>query len=134
MTMFGHGLVKSLVTVLVLGLWATAAHAQISQAALQGTIKDNSGAVIPGATVTLRNKGTAATRSTTTGPAGQYALQNVDPAEYSLTVSFTGFKTYIIESLVLHTGEITRTSARFMTSASRTAAPSSSWSTWRATR
>src|SRR5262249_33948735 len=84
---------------------AAALHAQTSQATLEGTVKDNSGAVVPGASVTLKNKGTAAVRATVTDSSGQYSIVNVDPAEHSLTVSFTGFKTFVIASLVLHTGE-----------------------------
>src|SRR5437870_1564853 len=90
-----------------LAVWASvsAANAQISQAALQGTIKDNTGAVIPGATITIKNKGTAAVRSITSDTSGQYAISNLDPAEYTLSVNFRGFKTFIIGSLALHTGE-----------------------------
>src|SRR6266550_443986 len=88
-------------------VWLTVAvaHAQISQATLEGTVKDNTGAVVPGAVVTLKNKGTSAVRTAVTGASGQYSVPNVDPAEYSLTVSFTGFKTFVIGSLTLHTGE-----------------------------
>src|SRR5215468_9833514 len=86
-------------------IFGTAAWGQISQANLEGTIKDNSGAVIPGAAVTLRNKGTAASRSATTDAAGQYAIPNLDPAEYTLTVAYQGCKTCVISSLTLHTGE-----------------------------
>src|SRR5439155_25083769 len=86
-------------------LTGAAAYAQISQATLEGTVKDNTGAVVPGATVTLRNKGTTAVRTTLTGASGQYSIPNVDPAEDSLTVSFTGFETFVISSHTLHTGE-----------------------------
>lgn len=94
-----------LALVILCGLGAGRAHAQISQASLQGVVKDASGAVIPGAAVTLKNKGTAATRTATTDASGQYAVANVDPAEYSLTVGFRGFKTFVISSVTLHTGE-----------------------------
>lgn len=95
-----------ILTVLVgVCLAAATAPAQISQATLQGTVKDNSGAVIPGASVTLKNKGTAAVRTTSSDASGQYTISNVDPADYSLIVSFKGFKTFVISSLVLHTGE-----------------------------
>src|SRR5262249_12771002 len=50
-------------------------------------------------------KGTAAVRETTTDAAGQYTIPNLDPSEYSLTVSFTGFKTFVIGAVTLHTGE-----------------------------
>jgi hypothetical protein len=79
--------------------------AQISQASLEGTIKDNSGAAIPGAAVTLRNKGTTAARSAVSDPAGQYSFPNLDPAEYTLSAAYKGFKTLVIGSLTLHTGE-----------------------------
>ena len=81
------------------------AHAQISQATLEGTIKDKSGSVIPGAIVTIKNKGTSATRTVTTSPTGEYLVPNLQPAEYELTIGFQGFKTYVISSLSLHTGE-----------------------------
>src|SRR5437879_4951864 len=92
---------------IVMGAWlsAAAANAQISQATLEGTVKDNSGAVIPGASVTLKNKGTAAVRTAATDQSGQYSVLNLDPAEYSLTISFKGFKTFVVSSLTLHTGE-----------------------------
>src|SRR4029077_6869011 len=58
-----------------------------------------------GAAITLRNKGTAATRSTVSDPSGQYSFPNVDPAEYTLTAGFKGFKSLVIGSVTLHTGE-----------------------------
>jgi Carboxypeptidase regulatory-like domain len=89
----------------LLCLTAAVAYAQISQATLEGTVKDNTGAVIPGAAVTLKNKGTTAARAAVSDASGQYSIPNVDPAEYSLTVSFKGFKTFVISTLTLHTGE-----------------------------
>lgn len=97
--------IRIALTILALGLCAPADYAQISQASLQGTVKDGTGASVPGATVTLKNKGTQATRSTVAGPSGEYILPNLEPAEYSLTVSLQGFKTAVVSSLTLHTGE-----------------------------
>ncbi len=86
-------------------VWAAAAYAQISQASLQGTVKDATGAVVPGASVTVKQTGTGSTRSVTTGAAGEYTMSNLDPADYSLTVTMQGFKTFVISSLTLHTGD-----------------------------
>jgi len=86
-------------------LSVSALYAQISQASLQGSVKDSSGALVPGATVVLKDKGTGLSRSATTGSAGEYTIPNLTPAEYSLTVSSPGFKTAIVASLTLHTGE-----------------------------
>ena len=88
---------------LLAGAFST--YAQISQASLEGAVKDNTGAAIPGVAVTLRNKGTAATRSIVSDPSGQYSFPNLDPAEYTLSASFKGFKTLVIGSVTLHTGE-----------------------------
>ena len=95
----------SLVAICAFMLWGANANAQISQASLGGTIKDKSGSVIPGATVTLKNKGTGTTHTAKTSPSGEYRFPDLEPAEYSLTVGFQGFKTFVISSLILHTGE-----------------------------
>src|SRR6478672_10939565 len=78
---------------------------QISQASLQGSVKDNTGALVPGATVTVKEKGTGMTRSVTTGASGEYAIPNLNPVEYDLSVTARGFSTYTINSLILHTGD-----------------------------
>jgi hypothetical protein len=85
--------------------------AQISQATLQGTVTDNTGAVVRGATVVLKNKGTKESRSVSTGNSGDYVISNLNPAEYSLTISEAGFKTTVINDLTLHTGEQATVSA-----------------------
>lgn len=54
-----------------------------------GRVVDDTGAVLPGATVTLSGPG--GTRTTTTGPNGGYALQNVPAGTYSLSVTLSGF-------------------------------------------
>jgi hypothetical protein len=80
-------------------------HAQISQASLQGSVKDPTGATVPGATITLKEKGTGSARTTITSASGEYTIPNLAPAEYSVTVTMNGFKTVLVESLTLHTGE-----------------------------
>ncbi len=82
-----------------------ALYGQTGQAALNGTVRDNSGSVVAGATVVLKNKGTDAVRTATAGTSGEYVLSNLDPAEYTVTMSFSGFKNLVFPSLVLHTGE-----------------------------
>jgi hypothetical protein len=84
---------------------AVSGYGQISQANLRGTVRDHTGAAIPGAAVSLRNKGTTAVRSALSDASGEYSFPNLDPAEYALNASFKGFKTYVIGSLTLHTGE-----------------------------
>src|SRR2546421_11944965 len=50
------------------------AQAQIATASLNGTVTDPSGALIPGASVSLKNVATNVERTTTTNSAGQYVL------------------------------------------------------------
>jgi hypothetical protein len=79
--------------------------AQISQASLNGTVQDATSAAVVGATITLKDKGTGAQRTTTSNASGEYAIPNLTPGDYSLTVGMSGFRTVVVESLSLHTGE-----------------------------
>lgn len=94
-----------LLTAVLAGYSVEPAYAQIGQASLQGVVRDNSGGVLPGASVSLKNKGTGAVRTVSTDATGQYSIPNMDPAEYSVTVGFKGFKTSVISSVILHTGD-----------------------------
>src|SRR3954454_3287346 len=79
--------------------------AQISQAGLKGIVQDASGAAVAGANIILKDKGTGAQRTTTSSGSGEYTIPNLSPADYSLTVGMSGFRTVVVESLPLHTGE-----------------------------
>ncbi|HEX4168176.1 MAG TPA: TonB-dependent receptor [Bryobacteraceae bacterium] len=67
----------------------------------QGTITDASGAVVPGAKVTLTNVDTNISRETTTGDAGTYAFPSLAPGRYSFKVEKTGFATQVVNNVVL---------------------------------
>jgi hypothetical protein len=64
-----------------------------SAGTVNGTVNDPSGAVIPGASVTLINKVSGFQRSTKTETDGSFAFQNVPPNPYHLEVSADGFST-----------------------------------------
>ncbi len=85
------GLVPALFFVLLLALGAPGAQAQFN-ASLRGTVSDPSGAVVPGATVTLTNKDTNQNQTATTDASGIYTFNSLGPANYSLAVTATGFK------------------------------------------
>jgi len=67
------------------------ASAQLSNAAINGTVQDNSGAVIPGATVVLHNIAQNVDRSVTTNGVGSYVILDIIPGNYDLSVSKEGF-------------------------------------------
>lgn len=76
-------------------LWsATPAIAQSAgEGALQGTVTDSSGAVIPNATVTATNVATSISATRTTTSAGFYVFSPLQPGTYSVKVSSSGFQT-----------------------------------------
>ena len=67
---------------LIVGLiaaFAPPAYAQRQLGAIQGTITDQTGGVLPGVTVTATNKSTGEVRTTITNEVGIYRLQSLDP-------------------------------------------------------
>jgi hypothetical protein len=82
-----------------------AAHAQTTTATAQGTILDTSGALVPGATVTLRSESTGFVRSAVSDARGAYALPFVPVGTYTLTVSLQGFKTVSQRDLRFEIGQ-----------------------------
>ncbi len=70
------------------GAWAQAA------IELSGTVMDPSGAVVPGATITLQTFPGAQAQSSSTDAAGQYRFANLRTGSYELTVTASGFKLY----------------------------------------
>jgi hypothetical protein len=59
---------------------------------ITGVVSDPSGAVIPKATVTLKNAGTGHTQTTETNPSGVYRFSLVSPGPYTVTVNASGFQ------------------------------------------
>lgn len=66
--------------------------AQVDTGAILGTVKDQSGGVVPGATVTITNEGTAFSLSTVTGNDGTYNFTPVKIGTYTVSVEFQGFQ------------------------------------------
>src|SRR5580704_18509570 len=85
--------------------------AQSTFGSIVGTVKDSSGAVIPGATVMLTNSGTAAQRTVITDQHGDYSLVNLNPGKYQITVSATGFEKTDFSDLDLQSRETKRVDA-----------------------
>jgi hypothetical protein len=70
---------------------APAAFAQNAQ--VTGTVKDSSGGIIPGATVTARNTETGLTRVGVTDGNGEFRLPSLPPGHYSVSTELSGFST-----------------------------------------
>ena len=89
----------------VLGLLLTsgAAWAQ-STGELAGRVSDESGAVLPGVTVTATQTDTAFTRTVVTDGEGAWVMPNMPTGPYRLEVSLQGFRTYLQTGIVLQVG------------------------------
>jgi len=83
---------------LLVVLVTTIANAQF-RASIQGTVTDTSGALVPGATVTVKNKETAKEETVTTSNEGFYRVSSLAPGSYSVTVEKAGYKKKVLESL-----------------------------------
>lgn len=79
--------------------------AQTTTATVLGVVRDPSGAVLPGVTVTLRNADTGFTRTTATDGTGGYVLPYVPAGAYELRAELSGFKTYVRQGLRFEVGQ-----------------------------
>ena len=70
---------------------------------LSGTVTDNGGGVIPGATVVVKNDATGVTYEAITSESGTFNVPALDAGTYSATVSLSGFKTAVISNIRLLT-------------------------------
>jgi hypothetical protein len=73
--------------------------------AIEGTVTDSTGGVVPRATVTLRNEETGATQNAQTSDAGYYRFPSLGNGLYTVRVSLQGFKTVIQEHVRLQVAE-----------------------------
>lgn len=87
----------------LLGLCILAAWGQ-TQSRLTGVVTDDSGAVIVGAAVTVRNESTGVVTTVATSGAGTYVFPFLAPGPYELACEFQGFKKFVRKGLVLDTG------------------------------
>jgi hypothetical protein len=75
--------------------------AQTSTAQISGTVKDETGAAIPGAQVRATQAATGAVRSAVSGADGSYVLANLPVGPYTLEVSKEGFSKFVQTGIVL---------------------------------
>jgi len=95
------------VFVLLLGaiLGTTVALAQYTTARISGTVMDNTSLALAGATVTVVQVTTGYTQSVKTGATGDYLFPSLPVGSYQLTVTMTGFTTYVQNGITLTVGQ-----------------------------
>jgi hypothetical protein len=93
--------VSLLLFTLLLPGFVALTHAQAPTGAISGTVKDESGAVIPGAGVTITNKATDFNRAIVTNTEGLYSAPALPPGEYEVRVEVPRFRTLVRPATVV---------------------------------
>ena len=78
--------------------------AQTDRGVITGTVKDASGAVVPGAQVTAIQTSTNASFKTKTTTSGDFTVPSLPVGDYQVRVENTGFKTYVANNVVVAAG------------------------------
>src|SRR6266404_3680456 len=94
-----------LAILIVLSL-AVASSAQTYRGAINGTVMDPSGAVVPNAQVKAKEKSRGIEHSTVTTTDGQFAFQDIPVGMYSVIVTATGFPVLTIDNVLVNQGSI----------------------------
>jgi len=89
-------------------LGASGLFGQGTTSTITGVVTDSTGAVIPGATVTILNQRTGVDFHLETNSAGVYSITSLIPGLYTVTVSHKGFQTYANRDLTLTVNEVLR--------------------------
>ncbi|MGH9943217.1 MAG: carboxypeptidase regulatory-like domain-containing protein, partial [Pyrinomonadaceae bacterium] len=95
----------ALCTLLLLASSTTYAQTQITTGVIQGTIQDEKGAVVPGATVEVRNVETNLAKTLSTDDDGRFVFLQLPPGRYTLTAARPGFATLAQEEFQLTVGQ-----------------------------
>ncbi len=102
---------RSLMTILfccVLILSSVAAWAQsTTEGAIGGTVADRDNKVIPGAAVTITNKGSNQAFAAVTDSTGYFRVGQLQPAKYSVVIHAEGFAPYKAEEVIVSVGSLT---------------------------
>ena len=109
--MFSNLCRASILTAILLTLFSLIATAQSDRGTLTGTVKDGSGAVVPGAKVTLTNTQTGVSFNVPTNDAGDFTVPQLQPGVYNLRVEKDGFRPATLTGIVLNASATVRADA-----------------------
>jgi outer membrane receptor protein involved in Fe transport len=96
-------------------LAAVSLSAQTFRGTILGTVTDPSGAVVAGAKVTVKNTGTGLERSTETSGDGSYSLPELPIGTYNVTITQSGFETFIATGVTVNVATERRVDALLKT-------------------
>src|SRR5689334_16612533 len=93
------------IVVLILLASAVTAIAQVDQGRIAGIIKDQSGAVIPGVEVTVKNERTGDERTVISADRGDYSVTALKPSVYTVTAKLSGFSDITVTGVTVVVGQ-----------------------------
>ena len=106
---------RARISLVFLLLAAVSLSAQTFRGTILGTVTDPSGAVVSGAKVTVKNTGTGLERSTETSGDGSYSLPELPIGTYTVTVTQTGFQTFVATGVTVDVASERRVDAALKT-------------------
>jgi hypothetical protein len=98
------------IVTLFLWAWSLTILAQQPVGSIEGTVTDQSGAVIAGAKVTVTEKATGRVINTTTNESGFYVMRALLPGQYSVKIEQSGFGSVISENVTVQVGQVANVS------------------------
>jgi hypothetical protein len=107
--------IPGLLTLMILAL-SVPAYAQRTTGIIIGTATDESGAVLPGVTVTLKSEAVPGTPSTVTTESGVYRFPALPPGTYELTFTLSGFSTITRQQIPVGVGQTVEINAQMKVS------------------
>ena len=85
-------------------LWVGTAKSQVTTGTISGTVKDSTGAVLPGVQVVILNEDTGLSRTVSSDARGHYAAPQLSLGNYRVSASLEGFQTEVHSGIVLTVG------------------------------
>ncbi|MPZ17418.1 MAG: hypothetical protein GEV06_05855 [Luteitalea sp.] len=100
--------INALVITGAISSWSPPVNAQVLYGGLVGTVRDSSGAAVPGASVTAVNTNTGLVLETVSNETGTYSITNVQPGPYDVKVVLQGFKEFVRTGVPVTVNTISR--------------------------
>lgn len=95
-------------TLMLAVLIGASSWAQVTTATMYGIVQDPTGAVVPGARVTLTNEGTGGLFTSSTDERGEFGFSVLPVGTYTLNIEATGFKTFQSRRMALAASQVVR--------------------------
>jgi hypothetical protein len=98
-------LIVNLLGMVLLFIGSSCVGQNTNSCAITGTITDSTGALVPGAAVTVMQQSTGMTSSATANGTGFYTVESLSSGDYTVTIKTAGFKTQIVHDIHLDPGQ-----------------------------